>query len=65
MKKAYIKPNSKLIQLNAEESMLVTVSGGSSSTEIPEDFNPGTGGSQDGYDGDLTRGQSPIWDTWK
>lgn len=65
MKKAYINPNSKLIQLSAEESMLLSVSNNSTGNETPGGFNPGTGGSQGGgYEGDLTRQQS-IWDYWK
>ncbi len=47
--------------------MLATVSGGSTETETPSGFNPGTGGNQGGYDGnDLTRqqGGNSIWDTW-
>lgn len=61
--KLYIKPNSKLIQLSAEVSMLLSVSNNSTGNETPGGFNPGTGGSQGGYDGDLTRQQS-IWDYW-
>lgn len=63
MKKSYIYPNSKLIQLSAEESLLVTVSSGSDgNSETPDNFE-GMGG--DGGDGnDLTRHQS-IWDYWK
>lgn len=67
MKKSYIIPNTKLIQLSAEESILLTVSGGSSESETPGGFNPGTGGSQGGdYEGDLTRrqGGNSLWDNW-
>lgn len=66
MKKAYINPNSKLIQLSAEESLLATVSSGSDgNNETPEGFG-GMGGDNTGgdYTGDLTRHQS-IWDYWK
>lgn len=65
MKKAYINPNSKLIQLSAEVSMLLSVSNSSTGNETPEGFG-GMGGENTGggYDGDLTRHQS-IWDYWK
>lgn len=63
MKKSYKYPNCKQIVLGLEESMLITVSAGGSSESV-DNFNDNAGGQQGNYEGDLTRRQNSLWDTW-
>lgn len=58
MKKTYISPKAKGVILEAESMIANSFIGGSNSGGIDTEDT-------EGGDVEETRGQSPIWDSWK